>query len=55
MLDSRNVAEEITAADKQEYPDYSADNILMRKGQVVHFAYACDEGREGAHDGDEAC
>lgn len=45
MLDGRDVTEEVTAADKEKYPHYSTDDIVMSKGQVVHFA---DAGNEGA-------
>ena len=55
MLDGRDVAEEITAADKEKYPNYSTDDIVMSKGQIVHFADAGNEGSEGADNRYKAC
>ena len=49
MLNRRNVTEEVTAADKKENPYDGADDVVMREGQIVHFADAGDEGSEGAH------
>ena len=49
MLDGRDVTEEVTAADKEKYPHYSTDDIVMSKGQVVHFADAGNEGCKGTH------
>lgn len=53
LLDDRNVAEEVTAAYEEGNPDNSADNIILSKGCVVHFAYACYEGSEGTDNGHE--
>lgn len=44
MLDGRDVAEEVTAADEEKYPHYGTDDIVMSKGQVVHLADARNEG-----------
>ena len=49
MLDGRDVAKEVTAADKEKYPHYSTDDIVMSKCQVVHFADAGNEGCKGTH------
>ena len=49
MLDGRDVTEEVTAADKEKYPHYGTDDIVMSKGQVVHFADAGNEGCKGTH------
>ena len=49
MLDGRDVAKEVTAADKEKYPHYGTDDIVMSKGQVVHFADAGNEGCKGTH------
>ena len=54
MLDGRDVAEEITTADKEKYPHYSTDDIVMSKGQVVHFADAGNEGCKGTNNRHEA-
>lgn len=49
MLDGRDVAEEVTAADEEKYPHYGTDDIVMSKGQVVHLADARNEGGKGAN------
>ena len=54
MLDGRDVTEEVTAADKEKYPHYGTDDIVMSKGQVVHFADAGNEGCKGTHNRHEA-
>ena len=54
MLDGRDVAEEVTAADEEKYPYYGTDDIVMSKGQVVHLADAGNEGSEGTHNRHEA-
>lgn len=54
MFDYRDIAEEITAADEQENPGYGADDVVMGKGKVVHFADACHKGGKSADYGNEA-
>ena len=54
MLDGRDVTEEVTAADKEKYPHYGTDDIVMSKGQVVHLADAGNEGCKGANNRHEA-
>ena len=54
LLDYGDIAKEIAAAYEESYPNHSADNIVMSKGQVVHLAYTGHEGSKGTHDGYEA-
>lgn len=55
LLNNGDVAKVVTAPNKERDPRDAADDVVLEKGGVVHFANACDEGCEGADDGDEAC